>query len=92
MPEHSSCHPGGIRLIAPWRDMSSNLPSQRGILNHSGSKLLERSRHFETRTASQKVHIRLFWKNGYTDGQLVEYNDKLNRYRKELHDRKQPMP
>jgi len=26
------------------------------------------------------------------DGQLVEHNDKLNRYRKELHDRKQPMP
>jgi hypothetical protein len=49
-------------------------------------------RHFETRTASQEAQIRLFWKNGYTDGQLVEYNDKLNRYRKELHDRKQPMP
>jgi hypothetical protein len=72
--------------------VSSNLASQRGVLNHSGSKLLERSRHFETRTTSQEAQISLFWKNGYTDGQLVEYTDKLNRYRKELHDRKQPMP
>jgi hypothetical protein len=92
MPEPSSCHLGGVRLIAPWRDVSSNLPSRRGILNHSGSKLLERSRHFETRIASQEAQISLLSKNGYTDGQLVEHNDKLNRYRKELHDRKQPMP
>jgi poly-gamma-glutamate capsule biosynthesis protein CapA/YwtB (metallophosphatase superfamily) len=49
-------------------------------------------RHFETRTASQEAQISLLSKNGYTDGQLVEHNDKLNRYRKELHDRKQPMP
>jgi hypothetical protein len=42
--------------------------------------------------SDQEAQIRLFWKNGYTDGQLVEYNDKLNRYRKEVHDRKQPMP
>ena len=92
MPEHSSCHPGGVRLIAPWRDVSSNPPSQRGILNHSGSKLLERSRHFETRIASQEAQISLLSKNGYTEWQLVEHNDKLNRYRKELHDRKQPRP
>ncbi|PYL47650.1 MAG: hypothetical protein DMF40_07565 [Verrucomicrobia bacterium] len=45
----------------------------------------------ETRIASQ-AQISLLRKNGYTDGQLVEYNDKLNRYRQELHDLKQPMP
>ena len=32
----------------------------------------------ETRIASQ-AQISLLRKNGYTDGQLVEYNDKLNR-------------
>jgi len=46
----------------------------------------------ETRIASQEAQISLLRKNGYTDGQLVEYNDKLNRYRQELHDLKQPMP
>lgn len=46
----------------------------------------------ETRIASQEVQISLLRKNGYTEGQLVEYNDKLNRYRQELHALKQPMP
>jgi len=46
----------------------------------------------ETRIASQEGQISFLRKNGYTDGQLVEYNDKLNRYRQELHDLKQPMP
>src|SRR5205823_2964127 len=46
----------------------------------------------ETRIASQEAQISLLRKNGYTEGQLVEYNDKLNRYRQELHDLKQPMP
>ena len=91
MPEHSSCHPGGVRLIAPWRDVSSNLLSRRGILNHSGSKLLERSDISKHEPLLRKPD-QAFLENGYTDGQLVEHNDKLNRYRKELHDRKQPMP
>ena len=46
----------------------------------------------ETRIASQEAQISRLRKNGYTDGQLVEYNDKLNRYRQELHNLKQPMP
>jgi hypothetical protein len=46
----------------------------------------------ETQIASQEARISLLRKNGYTDGQLVEYNDKLNRYRQQLHDLKQPMP
>jgi hypothetical protein len=46
----------------------------------------------ETRIASQEAQISLLRKNGYTEGQLVEYNGKLNRYRQELHDLKQPMP
>ncbi|PYL04307.1 MAG: hypothetical protein DME32_02115 [Verrucomicrobia bacterium] len=46
----------------------------------------------ETGIASQEAEISLLRKSGYTKGQLVEYDDKLNRYRRELHDLKQPMP
>jgi hypothetical protein len=46
----------------------------------------------ETRIASQEAQITLLRKNGYSEGQLVEYNDKLNRSRQELYDLKRPMP
>ena len=46
----------------------------------------------ETQIASEEARIDLLRRKGYTEGQLVEYNDKLNRYRQELHDLKQPMP
>ena len=48
--------------------------------------------NLETRIASQEAQINLLRRNGYTEPQLVEYNEKLNRYRQQLHDLKQPMP
>jgi hypothetical protein len=46
----------------------------------------------ETKIASQEAHLNLLRRNGYTEGQLIEYNEKLNRYRQQLHDLKQPLP
>jgi len=46
----------------------------------------------ETQIASEEAHINLLRRNGYTEGQLVKYNEKLNRYRQQLHDLKQPLP
>src|SRR4030095_16009078 len=65
MPEHSSCHPGGVRLIALWRDVSSNLPSRSGILNHSASKLLERSDISKHEPLLRKPRSGLFGKRIY---------------------------
>jgi hypothetical protein len=48
--------------------------------------------NLETRIASQEAQINLLRRNGYTEAQLVEYNEKLNRYRQQLHDLKPPMP
>ena len=48
--------------------------------------------NLEQRIASQEAQISLLRRNGYTDGQLVDYNEKLNRYRQQLHDLKQPVP
>jgi hypothetical protein len=48
--------------------------------------------NLETRIASQEAQINLLRRNGYSEAQLLEYNEKLNRYRQQLHDLKQPMP
>ena len=46
----------------------------------------------ETRIASQEAHIFLLRRNGYSDSQLLEYNEKLERDREQLHDLKLPLP
>jgi hypothetical protein len=48
--------------------------------------------NLEQRIASQEAHISLLRRNGYTEAQLVDYNEKVNRNRQQLHDLKQPMP
>ena len=67
-------------------------PSQRGILHHSTPKLLERSDISKHEPLLRKLISALFGKTRIPTGSLVEYDDKLNRYRMEFHDLKQPMP
>src|SRR4030095_3852760 len=90
MPEHSSCHPGGglSRFGGTCRQTCRAGVASSTTLGQSCSNRPT----FRNTNRFSGSPDQAFLENGYTDGQLVEYNDKLNRYRKELHDRKQPMP
>lgn len=77
----------------PAQPPASNDVVQRTVQNLRNADAYKAEKEsLETRIVSQEAYIGRLRANGYNESQLVEHNEKLNRYQEQLRTLKQPLP